>query len=119
MFPIWEGTTNVLALDLLRALGANGMAVIGDAVATLLAEAGDDRHGIAEALAHVRDWHAARQADRDAREAGARGFAMTLARTFAAALLARHAAWARRERGDSRSDMALATFAGHGLSRLQ
>jgi len=118
VFPIWEGTTNVLALDLLRALGADGMTVVQHAVEALLAEAGDDRHGIAAMLRRARDWHAARQADRDALEAGARGFALTLARVVAAALLARHAAWMRRGRGDSRCEDVLARFVGHGLSRL-
>ena len=56
-------------------------------------------------------------AEGDALEAGARGFAITLARCAAAALLARHAAWAR-ERGDLRADAALSIFLGHGLSRL-
>jgi alkylation response protein AidB-like acyl-CoA dehydrogenase len=118
VFPIWEGTTNVLALDLLRALGASGIAVMQHAVAALLAEAGEDRHGIDAALAAACDWHAARQADRQALEAGARGFAITLARVFAAALLARHAAWMRRERSDSRCDDVLAAFIGCGLLRL-
>jgi alkylation response protein AidB-like acyl-CoA dehydrogenase len=118
VFPIWEGTTNVLALDLLRALGANGMAVIEQAFAALLAEADDDRHGILAALVVARDWHAARLADRDALEAGARGFSISLARMFAAALLARHAAWMRRERGESRCDDVLAAFVRRGLSRL-
>jgi len=40
------------------------------------------------------------------------------ARCFAAALLARHAAWAERERGDAHARAALAIFAGHGLTRL-
>jgi alkylation response protein AidB-like acyl-CoA dehydrogenase len=119
VFPIWEGTTNVLALDVLRALGASGIDVLAQSAAAILAEAGDDRHGIAAALALARDWHLARHADLDALQAGARGFAMTLARTFAAALFARHAAWMRRERGDARCDEVLAGFVSHGLSRLR
>ncbi|MBA8885209.1 acyl-CoA dehydrogenase family protein [Dokdonella fugitiva] len=118
VFPIWEGTTNVLALDVLRALGTDGVDALAQAARALLAEAGGDRHGIGDCLDAARDWHASRRGARDALEAGARGFATTLARAFAAAVLARHAAWAARERGDRRALAALDAFAGAGLSRL-
>lgn len=118
VYPIWEGTTNVLALDVLRALGANGLDDMIDAADALLAEAGGDRHGVGTTLRATRDWLAARATDRDALEAGARGFALTLARTFAAALLARHAAWMQRECDVADAQAALAMFAAHGLSRL-
>jgi alkylation response protein AidB-like acyl-CoA dehydrogenase len=118
VFPIWEGTTNVLALDVLRALGTDSVDALAAAAQSLLAEAGGDRHGIGASLDAARAWHAARRASRDALEAGARGFALTLARAFAAAVLARHAAWARRERGDRRASAALDAFAAAGLSRL-
>ncbi|HEU4665881.1 MAG TPA: acyl-CoA dehydrogenase family protein [Dokdonella sp.] len=118
VFPIWEGTTNVLALDVLRALGADGVDALARAARSLLAEADGDRHGIAACLDAARAWHAQRRASRDALEAGARGFALTLARGFAAAVLARHAAWAMRERGERRALAALDAFAAEGLSRL-
>ena len=118
VYPIWEGTTNVLALDVLRALGANGIDSVITAADALLGEAGDDRHGVRASLSAACDWLATHSAHRDALEAGARGLALTLARCFAAALLARHAAWAERERGDARARAALAIFAGHGLTRL-
>jgi alkylation response protein AidB-like acyl-CoA dehydrogenase len=118
VYPIWEGTTNVLALDVLRALGANGLDSLVDDAAALLAQADADDHGIASVLAQARAWVRERSGDQAALEAGARGFALTLARTFAAALLTRHATWAVRTRGDARPQCALALFAGHGLSRL-
>ena len=118
VYPIWEGTTNVLALDVLRALGASGIDGMIDASDALLDEAGGDRHGVHAALSAARDWLVTHAARRDTLEAGARGLALTLARGFAAALLARHAAWAERERGDKRTHAALAIFAGHGLTRL-
>ncbi|MEO7064441.1 MAG: acyl-CoA dehydrogenase family protein [Dokdonella sp.] len=118
VYPIWEGTTNVLALDLLRALGANGIEGVMGAADALLGEAGGDRHGVRGVLDCARNWLATHAAQRDALEAGARGFALTLARCFAAALLARHAAWSERERCDARARAALAIFANHGLSRL-
>ena len=118
VYPIWEGTTNVLALDVLRALGVSEIDGVIRAADALLGEAGDDRHGVRAVLSAARDWLVAHSAHRDALEAGARGLALTLARGFAAALLARHAAWAERERGEARARAALAIFAGHGLTRL-
>jgi alkylation response protein AidB-like acyl-CoA dehydrogenase len=117
VYPIWEGTTNVLALDTLRALSAVGVAPLIEAAAALLAEAGDDRHDIRASLDAAAVWLSAQAHDRDALEAGARGLAFTLARAFAAALLARHAAWAERN-GDDRPRAALRFLASRGLSRL-
>ena len=51
--------------------------------------------------------------DGAAREAGARGLALTLARTFAAALLVR-----ARDGADEAAGAALALFLDHGLDRL-
>ncbi|HEY6942480.1 acyl-CoA dehydrogenase family protein [Dokdonella sp.] len=118
VFPIWEGTTNVLALDVLRALGADGVDALVAAAGSLLADAGGDHHGIGACLDAARAWHAQRCTSRDALEAGARGFALTLARGFAAAVLARHAAWAVRAHGERRALAALDAFAAAGLSRL-
>lgn len=116
VFPIWEGTTNVLALDVLRALGKDGF----DALSTHLqglCPASATGETLRATLAAARSWFAVHANDRDAFEAGARGFAVTLARCAAAALLARHAAWAH-ERGDARAQAALSIFVGRGLSRL-
>jgi alkylation response protein AidB-like acyl-CoA dehydrogenase len=117
VYPIWEGTTNVLALDTLRALSAVGVAPLIEAAAALLTEAGDDRHDIRASLDAAAVWLSAQAHDRDALEAGARGLAFTLARAFAAALLARHATWAERS-GDDRPRAALRFLASRGLSRL-
>ncbi len=116
VFPIWEGTTNVLALDSLRALAANGIDPMIRAADALLGAAGGDAHGVATALARCRHWLDAHAGSRDVLEGGARVLAMTLARNFAAALLARHAAWAMRELGDARAGAALTLFAQGGLA---
>lgn len=118
VFPIWEGTTNVLALDVLRVLDAQGFDALVTAADALLADAGDDRHGVRASLVAAREWHAARAHQRDLLEGGARGLALTLARALAAALAARHAAWMEREHGDASSRAMLSTFATHGLTRL-
>ncbi len=97
VLPIWEGTTNVLALDVLRALAGEG---VGDALAAEI-----DLHlsGIRDpalrpaveaagaALARARAWLA--ETTGPASEAGARRLALTLGRTLELALLASHAQW--------------------------
>lgn len=118
VYPIWEGTTNVLALDVLRALGDDGLDAVLRVTQTLLTDAGDDRHAVLATLDAASTWLHAQKRDRSALEAGARGFALTLARCIATALLARHAAAAERTRGDARPRAALRLFVSHGLSRL-
>jgi hypothetical protein len=120
VYAIWEGTTNVLSLDALRALAGKSPAALRDCIARWLAGS-DDMHA-ASAVQHTLDaalrWLDTHGAQRDALEAGARGLALTLARCAAAALLARQAAWAKRQRGDLRPGAALRRFVSHGLDRL-
>jgi alkylation response protein AidB-like acyl-CoA dehydrogenase len=119
VYAIWEGTTNVLSLDSLRALAGDGIQNLRTAIESWLADSID---------AHARgEIHAAMQAalslfekstgERDALEAGARGLALTLARCAAAALLARHDTWSA-PRGGARAGAALRRFVSHGLNRL-
>lgn len=119
VYPIWEGTTNVLALDTLRALRGDRIGHILHGADALLVEAGGDAHGIAAALGAARDQLDALERSRDEIESVARGIALTLARGFAAALLARHARWTREHEGSARAGAALSLFAGHGVSRLR
>jgi len=119
VYPIWEGTTNVLSLDSLRALAGDGLDALRSACAGWL-DGNDDLHAASavrqtlDAAARWLDQHAAA---RDTLEAGARGLAFTLARCAAAALLARQATWSGRH-GDRRPAAALRRFVGHGLDRL-
>jgi alkylation response protein AidB-like acyl-CoA dehydrogenase len=111
VYPIWEGTTNVLALDALHVLVKGGIDPFRRAVERVLRETRAHPHEIDAALAaSARSMH---DHDGAAREAGARGLALTLARTFAAALLAR-----TRDGGDPDTGRALARFVDHGLDRL-
>jgi len=120
VYAIWEGTTNVLSLDALRALAGKSPEALRACIAHWLADS-DDMHA-ASAVQHTLDaamrWLDTHGAQRDALEAGARGLALTLARCAAAALLARQAAWAKRQRGDLRPGAALRRFVSHGLDRL-
>ncbi|MEI7036000.1 acyl-CoA dehydrogenase family protein [Fulvimonas yonginensis] len=118
VYSIWEGTTNVLALDSLRALD-EGLPALRTAVAGWVA---DSHEPDAVAAVHATLEAATRQAqalagERGALEAAARGSAITLARCAAAALLARQSTFAR-ERGDMRLGAALRRFVAHGLDRL-
>ena len=99
VLPIWEGTTNVLSLDTLRALGKGGAI---EAIQTELDRclAGVTDPGLARpseiaraALRHAVAWARAALSEPERLEAGARRLAMTLGRSLELALLAEHAQW--------------------------
>ncbi|HEV7490048.1 MAG TPA: acyl-CoA dehydrogenase family protein [Rhodanobacteraceae bacterium] len=117
VYPIWEGTTNVLALDVLRAMAKTGIDPLRIGIENTLRGMPAHAGAIDAALASAARWFHERSGDRGALEAGARGLALTLARTFAAALLAQSAATAERN-GDASWSANLALFLDHGLSRL-
>ena len=120
VYPIWEGTTNVLSLDGLRALASqDGFIALRKLIGQWLKPAHSTPasftiHAALDAAAMHLD---ERKLDRPTLEAGARGIALTLARCAAAALLTRQDAWASA-RGDKRPAAALRRFLGHGLLRL-
>jgi hypothetical protein len=119
VYAIWEGTTNVLSLDSLRALAGDTFAALRTA-STAWLDGNDDMHAasaIRQTLDAAARWLDQHGAVRDTLEAGARGLAITLARCAAAALLARQASWSNRQ-GDPRPAAALRRFVGHGLDRL-
>ena len=94
VLPIWEGTTNVLALDTLRV--KHGLKQIEAAVARCLDDVGDPRLANAariarSALDHASSWLST--TDQPTLEAGARRFALTLGRTMELALLIKYAHW--------------------------
>jgi hypothetical protein len=117
VYAIWEGTTNVLALDSLRALG-EGLPALGSAVRDWVEGSHEPE---TTAPIHIALDAASRQLqalgdERTGLEASARGLAITLARCAAAGLLARQSTFAR-ERGDMRPGAALRRFVAHGLDR--
>jgi acyl-CoA dehydrogenase len=112
VLPIWEGTTNVLSVDVLRALAAGDGAapllrrvqVACDAAAGRLPEVAEALAAAARRLAA--DAGAAAGDPRSAQVvAGARSLALRLGYALAAALLVEHAAWAA-DRGDERPGVA-------------
>jgi acyl-CoA dehydrogenase len=99
VLPIWEGTTNVLSLDTLRALKQDGIweAFVGE-TERALGTVNDARlrHAVdraAGAVRHAGSWLQNNLGEREVVEAGARRFAMTLGRAVELALLAEHAQW--------------------------
>jgi len=111
VLPIWEGTTNVLSLDLLRAESRE------EAVTALLEDLSEQTASLRTALGtglpadlvdhwrqvlleSVRAWP---KTDGDALQEQMRDFALSLGRTYAAALLVRHAAHRRATFDDDRA----------------
>jgi acyl-CoA dehydrogenase len=122
VLPIWEGTTNVLALDFMRALEAGGgLGVLEREIGILLRDARDPElvrisAQVERAVEQAEEWM--RSARGDAVEAGARRFAMTVGRSLQLALLARHAQWSLDAEKEGAFRSAARRFAAHGLSRL-
>lgn len=126
VLPIWEGTTNVLALDTLRALGktADPLVALQQRVQECARAARDA--GLVQAVqtaetavAHAANWlQNTLPAGRDALEAGARRFALTLGRALALALLVEHAQWSLEHEEDGRARAAAMRFAGTAVDCL-
>jgi putative acyl-CoA dehydrogenase len=98
VLPIWEGTTNVLSLDVLRAIDKTSAlehfltdvrARVGDVRVATLAPAAERVRQAADRIEAYA--HRAAAADAGLRQAGARAFAYAIARTCAASLLVEHA----------------------------
>ena len=125
VFPIWEGTTNVLALDTLRAIAPGDLAPWLREIGFLLGSVRDKEllalSARLQAAAEAANAWLKRHAGRDeARlEAGARRFALTLGRVTAAALLARQAQWSLDHRKDPAPRAAALRFAAAGVNLLQ
>jgi alkylation response protein AidB-like acyl-CoA dehydrogenase len=126
VLSIWEGTTNVLALDALRAIARAEALPIFSREVRRRAEAGLQEatlrapaNAALGAIDHAERWIADASArGGDHVEAGARRFALTLGRTFALALLVEHAAWALATERDPRPAAAARRFARAGVDLL-
>jgi alkylation response protein AidB-like acyl-CoA dehydrogenase len=122
VLPIWEGTTNVLALDVLRALAGEG---VEDALAAEihrhLSEARDPALSPAvetarSAVARAHAWLAGTAGP--ASEAGARRLSLTLGRTLELALLVSHAQWCLDHDRGPRALAAARRLARHGVDLI-
>jgi len=99
VLPIWEGTTNVLSLDTLRALGKGGAleALHAELERNLGAASDPELARPSEvaraAMRHAMAWAQSAMPHVEQLEAGARRLAMTLGRSLSLALLVGHAQW--------------------------
>jgi alkylation response protein AidB-like acyl-CoA dehydrogenase len=129
VLPIWEGTTNVLSLDVLRALShstseGGGVGAIAAEVARATADLRDGAlvaagRAARDAVAHAGAWVAETFArDRGLLEAGARRFALTLGRALELALLCEAAQWSLEHERDGRTRAAALRFLRHGVDRI-
>ncbi|HJP95617.1 MAG TPA: acyl-CoA dehydrogenase family protein [Pyrinomonadaceae bacterium] len=125
VLPIWEGTTNVLALDTLRAIGPTGSIAPLISVTNRMFESLHDpqlldlAHRASASLDHAEKLlREAQASDRSKLEAGARRFALTLGRTMELALLIRHAQWSQDHEHDTRAGDAARRFAHSGIDLI-
>jgi len=124
VLSIWEGTTNVLSLDTLRALGKGGATdAIAHEVIRHLASARDP--GLAApvaaaraALEHAIAWAGGAAAEPARLEAGARRLAMTLGRTLELAYLVAHAQWCMDSGRGGRAAAAARRLAMNGVDGI-
>ncbi len=122
VLPIWEGTSNVLALDALRALARPEVgAALRDDAATRLAAATDDALAplavqAQAAIDHVLGWLGTTRGD--ALEAGARRAMLTLARGLQLVELCHHAAAQAETSTAPRATAAAQRFASAGIDLL-
>lgn len=125
VLPIWEGTTNVLSLDTLRAMSSEGTfeALSQDLhqnlEAAATAELGPSAQAARSALEHATAWLSRAMNEPATMERGARRLALTLGRAYQLSLLAGHAQWAMDEKGSKRGITAANRFASHGVDAIR
>jgi acyl-CoA dehydrogenase len=116
VYPIWEGTTNVLSLDVRRALRGIEFSRLQQALADLCATTAQD---VRDAVMTAMDYVAGMLdsgGEQSYPEAMARAVAITLARTAAAAAMAQRLTTNDIET-PPRAEAALRRFLVHGLQR--
>jgi acyl-CoA dehydrogenase len=125
VLPIWEGTTNVLSLDLLRALAKGAtLEPIAREVNACVENASPDLKAPAKAaiaaVEHANAWLVAtmQAGGPTAVEAGARRLALTLGRALEVALLVREATRAKKHGDDAKPSAAARRLARHGIDQI-
>ncbi|HEY9427826.1 MAG TPA: acyl-CoA dehydrogenase family protein [Gemmatimonadaceae bacterium] len=128
VLSIWEGTTNVLSLDVLRAIDGGGAmkALCADIEARLASASRDELAAAVERVRAAAGELVRRAADDGGdgttatdnadREGGARALAYSIARVYAGALLLEHASWSLDEEHDDRSAMAALRWCSRELA---
>jgi len=125
VLPIWEGTTNVLSLDVLRVLARGGsLEPLAKEIARCVRNTRDPSlksaaESAQRAFAHAGEWIAAHAGNLAVVEQGARRFALTLGRAVELALLCEHAEWALENEKDGTFAAAARIFARAGIDLVQ
>jgi len=126
VLPIWEGTTNVLALDLLRGVKeVGGLEPVGDEFERCLTTMDTPRlqraaQDALTAFQAAAEWLRTAQTEGpEALQAGARRFALTLGHALELAYTARHAQWALKHEQDGRSAAAAERLASQPLNHIR
>ena len=124
VLPIWEGTTNVLALETLRSIEACGGLDVVEREARFVMQGVREPDlvrisaRVEQTLEAAKRWLARNLQDVPELEAGARRFALTVGRAFALGLLARHAQWCADNERDQRPLAAARRFAAAGANLM-
>lgn len=124
VLPIWEGTTNVLSLDFLRALGRGGdfgalhtevTRATQNAPVELGAAVSEVHASIAKIEAHI---IASMTLGQDAVNTEARRIALSVGRTLEAAYLIEHATWEKATQRTPRASAGAARLVRRGINLL-
>ncbi len=126
VLPIWEGTTNVLSLDLLRTVNeVGGLAPLGEEFERCLTVVETPRLQQAtrtalDAFQAAAEWLRTVQSEApDTIQAGARRFALTLGHALELVYTARHAQWALNNEQDGRSAAAATRLSAQPINRIR
>jgi alkylation response protein AidB-like acyl-CoA dehydrogenase len=124
VLPIWEGTTNVLSLDVLRADGKHGaLRALRAEVERLTERVADSERHLARAAMDAIDAALGWREEAAAQglgtvEAGARRMAMTLGRALEVALLLDHGAWQAEQGKPPTASAAAARLVREGINMV-
>lgn len=125
VLPIWEGTTNVLALDLLRTIDeVGGLEPLGAEFERCLTAVDTPRlqravRSALDAFQQAAEWLRTAQTDGpEVLQAGARRFALTLGHALEVVYTARQAQWALQHEDDERSAAAAERLAAQRINHL-
>jgi len=125
VLSIWEGTTNVLSLDALRAIAREGalapfLEELREAASAPHSDLKQAAEAAVRAAEHGASWLEQTMAKHPGHiEAGARRFALTMGRAAELALLVRHATWAAVNQNDNKSLLAARRFHRNGIDLIQ
>lgn len=125
VLSIWEGTTNVLSLDALRAIRKEEAAepflqAIEERLAKIHAQTlGISKERTAEAVVQLKAYmQLMLTMSEEEQQLAARHFAFSMIQTYAASLLLEHAEWALQTNGDSRVVFAAQRWCAKELTQL-